>query len=140
MLQIFNRDITWKLLSLALAMAIYFIVKQWSSGPGRTSNLLELSRTRSFTNLQVVVFATAADVREFKVKPELVSVVVSGRPSALEKLKSTDLRAMVDLTDIESARDLVKRVEVSSPPGITLNEVDPEYVDVVVPPKPGPTE
>jgi hypothetical protein len=42
---------------------------------------------------------------------------------------------MVNLTGIEVAQDLSKRVDVSSPPGVTLVNVEPADVNVVVPPK-----
>ena len=43
---------------------------------------------------------------------------------------------MVDLTDIESAKDLKRRVDVYVPPGISLVKVDPPRVGVIIPPKP----
>jgi hypothetical protein len=40
---------------------------------------------------------------------------------------------MVDLTDIQSAGDLRRQVDVSTPPGVTLVMVNPIQVDVIVP-------
>jgi hypothetical protein len=41
----------------------------------------------------------------------------------------------VDLTDIEAARNLHRRVDISTPTGVTLVNVDPVEVNVVIPPQ-----
>jgi hypothetical protein len=45
------------------------------------------------------------------------------------------IHAVLDLTGIGSALDLRKRVEVSTPAGITRVRVEPEEVQVTFPPK-----
>jgi hypothetical protein len=49
-------------------------------------------------------------------------------------LQANQIHAMVDLTDIPSNRDLRQRVDVSTPPKVTLLSVDPPKVGVIVPP------
>jgi hypothetical protein len=41
----------------------------------------------------------------------------------------------VDLTGVEAARGLRKRIEITTPAGITLVRVVPEEVEVIVPGK-----
>jgi YbbR domain-containing protein len=98
-------------------------------------NPLAESKTRAFANLPVIVMSAAADPREFKVKPEAVDVAVRGSPDIVDGLAEKEIHVTVDLTDIESARDLRKRVDVSAPPGVTVIKIAPPLVDVVVPPK-----
>ena len=62
--------------------------------------------------------------------------MVEGDAQLLERLQAKDIRIMVDLTGIESATDLRKRIEVSTPAGVTHVRVDPQQVRVLVPPKP----
>ncbi len=77
--------------------------------------------------------SSAADVRAFKVAPETVAVTVQGDPKILAGLEGNDIRARVDLTGIESATDLRKRIEVSTPAGVTHVRVVPSEVRVIFP-------
>jgi YbbR domain-containing protein len=81
------------------------------------------------------VVSGAADVREVKVDPEFVNVTVSGRPEMVSAMTGQEIRVIVDLTGIEAARGLRKRVEVSVPPGVAFIDVEPPQVNVTVPPK-----
>jgi YbbR domain-containing protein len=128
----FTKDIGWKLFSLGLAIILYFTVRQSTGDTGRP---LEARAVHTYRGVPVLVMSSAADVREFKVNPAVVQVTVRGRPETLTQLQEEDIRVTVDLTGIESARDLNKRVHVSTPPGITLVEVIPAEVNVVIPPR-----
>jgi len=132
---IFIKDVAWKLFSLALATVIWFTVRPVSREPAKPGNPLAVSVPRTFTNLPVVVMSSAADVRAFKVKPDMVRVTVSGRREIVDALLERDIRVTVDLTGIESARGLQARVTVAVPPGVTFIAARPPEVDVVVPPK-----
>ena len=59
-----------------------------------------------------------------------------GDSKILKNLQSKDIRVLVDLTGIEAARSLRKRIEVSAPAGVTHVGVQPEEVDVIIPSKP----
>ena len=62
-----------------------------------------------------------------------VSVTVSGRPDVMAILQANQIRAVVNLTGIESGKEKHRRVDVSTPPGVTLVDVTPPDVDVIVP-------
>lgn len=130
-----TKDVGWKLFSLALAVGIWFTIHALSRDALTPARPLESWATRTFTDASVLVVSAAADVREFKVHPAAVQVTVSGRPEVMIGLEEKEIRVAVDLTDIEPARDLRKRVDVSVPPGVTVVRVVPAEVDVVVPPK-----
>jgi hypothetical protein len=70
------------------------------------------------------------------VNPAQVQVTVRGDAKSLHDLLPRDIRALVDLTGIEAARGLMKRIEVTTPAGITFVKVVPDEVEVNVPPKP----
>ncbi len=136
---IVTKDFGWKLLSVLMAAGIWVTVKTISGGSLATPTVNPLAewKMRTFTNLPVIVMSAAADPREFKVKPEAVAVTVRGSPEIVEAVVAKEIHATVDLTDIESARDLSKRVEVSGPPGVMFTHVTPSNVVVIVPPKKG---
>ena len=130
---VITKDLGWKILSVALAAAIWFTVHNATNDGMAGRNPLTGTTTRTFDKLPVLVVSAAADVRAFKVQPDTVQVVVSGRPEVLDALTERDIHVIVDLTEIESARNLRKHVEVSTPPGITFVRAEPSVVDVVVP-------
>jgi hypothetical protein len=129
-----TRDLGWKLLSLALATFVWFTVRTLSRDALSPAKALESWVTRTFDDVPVLVVSAAADVREFRVHPAVAQITVSGRPEVLKALETRDIHVMVDLTGIETARDLKKRLDVSVPAGVTVVRVEPTEVRVLVPP------
>jgi len=128
-----TKDLGWKLFSLFLAVAIWLTVHKIYEEP-KTAFGPAVGDTVTFGNLPVLVVSTASDVRDFRVAPATVAVKVGGPPEVMADLQANQIHAVVDLTDIQSARDLRQRVDVSTPPGVTLVSVDPPKVGVIVPP------
>jgi YbbR domain-containing protein len=133
-------DFQLKLFSLALALLFWltvsFAIQQKEGSPPPTLTLT--TEVRTFFNLPVVVMSSASDVRHFKVSPDQVQVTVQGDARIVKNLQSKDIRVMVDLTGIEAAHSLHKRIEVSTPAGVTHVGVLPEEVQVIIPSKPPP--
>ena len=128
------QDFWLKLFSLMLAVLIWVTVSfviQREASP--VAPLAAAAEMRTFLNLPVIVMSSAADVRNFKVAPQQVEVTVQGDASVLRELQRTDIRVLVDLTGIEAAIDLRKRVEVSTPAGIALVRVTPQEVNIIYP-------
>ena len=134
----FTKDLGWKLFSIFLALAIWLTIHKIldeSAPPVVVSPLPPSPVATTFTNLPVLIVSAAADVREFHVTPDAVTVTVSGRPEIMAALRADKVHALVDLTDIEAARDLPRPVDISMPAGVTLVNVDPAEVNVVIPPQ-----
>jgi hypothetical protein len=133
------KDSIWKLFSLVLAVAIWLTVHKILEESAPPSILLPRSvattLTNTFTDLPVLIVSAAADVREFHVSPNTVTVSVSGRPEVMAELRADQVHALVDLTGIETARGLRRRVDISMPAGVTLVDVNPAEVNVVIPPQ-----
>jgi YbbR domain-containing protein len=127
-----TKDLGWKLISLFLAVAIWLTVHKMYEEPKHPSGTAAGS-TVTFGNLPVLVVSSASDVRNFRVEPATIAVKVSGSPEAMAELQANQIHAVVDLTDIQSADVLRRRVDVSTPPRVTLVSVDPPEVDVIVP-------
>jgi YbbR domain-containing protein len=132
---LFLRDFWLKLFSLALAVLIWLTVTFAQSGGGRNFFTSRAVPQQTYFNIPILVMSSAADVRSFKVNPSEVTVTVQGEAKLLQRLQSRDIRALVDLSGIESAHALRERIQVTTPPGITFVQVSPEEVDVIMPPK-----
>ena len=74
--------------------------------------------------------SSAADPRIFRVNPSAVTVTVRGEAVVVEALKDIDIRAVVDLRDIESAHDLRKKIELLTPGGVAWSRPDPDEVQI----------
>jgi hypothetical protein len=75
-------------------------------------------------------------VHLYRVVPENVKVTVTGSPETIAVLQANQIRATVDLTGIDSAKDLKRSVDVSVPSGVTVVSVEPSKVGIIVPPSP----
>ena len=129
-------DFWLKLFSLVLAVLTWLTVSfaiQKEASPMSALNFAIPERT--FFNLPVVVMSSAEDVRNFKVTPNEVAVTVQGEAKTLHSLQSKDIRALVDLTGLEAAGNVTKRIEVSTPAGVTHVHVVPPEVKVLFPSK-----
>ena len=135
----FINDLGWKLFSVFLALAIWLtvhkILEESAPPPVIVPPPLPAPVATTFTNLPVLIVSAAADVREFHVTPNTVTVTVSGQPEIMAALRMDQIHALVDLTDIEAARNLHRRVDISMLTGVALVTVDPAEVSVVIPPQ-----
>jgi YbbR domain-containing protein len=134
---LFFDDLPLKLFSLVLALLFWltvaFVIRQKEGSPG--SGVILTTSVRTFFNLPVAVLSSAGDVRNYKVSPNQVEVTVQGDPHAVNNLQSNDIRVIVDLTGIEATRNLRRRIEVSTPAGVTHVGVRPEEVQIMIPSK-----
>ena len=131
------KDFWLKLFSAVLAMLVWLAVNfsiRRDSSPSTPLTLIP-SAQRVFANVPVVILSSAQDVRSVRVHPKEVELTVQGNARDLKQLQARDLRVLVDLTGIEAAQGLRKRLEVSTPPGITYVRVFPEEVQVIFPAK-----
>ncbi len=126
-----TKDSGWKLFSVFLAVTIWLTVHKLRDEP----ELSAMSGIQTiYGNLPVLVVSAASDVRDFRVAPAIVAVKVSGPAEVMSVLQANQIRAVVDLTDVQSAHNLKRHVEVSTPPGVTLVSVEPPEVGVIIPP------
>jgi len=128
-----TKDFWWKLFSLVLAVVIWLTVYKIREEPVVLAAVTGVPLT--YGSLPVLVVSTAADVRDFRVLPGAVSVKVSGPAEVMAVLQANQIHPVVDLTDITVTRNLKRRVEVSTPPGVTLVSVEPAEVNIVFPPQ-----
>jgi len=132
----FIKDLGWKLFSVVLAVAVWLAVYKILGETGGSTEPAIGDKQTTYDDMPVLVVSAASDVRDFRVKPDAVTVTVSGAPNVMAILQANQIRAVVDLTGIESAKKLRRRVDVSLPPGVKLVSVNPSNVEVIVPPPP----
>ncbi len=129
-------DFWLKLFCMALAVLTWLVLHFAAlekQGGAAVVNLLPIQQA-TFSNLPVLVVSSAEDVRSVRVNPKEVEVTVQGDAKTIKNLRARDIRVLVDLTGIQAAQ-LRKRIEVSTPAGVTHVRVDPEEVQVVFPPR-----
>ena len=121
----------WKLAAVVLAGLIWVTTKRVmppSSAPRTVATILkERYVTRT---LPIVLMSVANDTGGFVVTPSEVEVTVTGSEDALKELGPANIKVFVDLVDVKVAKGLLKKVQVSTPSGVTLVSVKPEEVNV----------
>ena len=123
-----TKDIGWKLASVILAVIIWVTVFEYNGGAFDRG----MHRQNTYSDLPVSLVSTTGDPRSFQVAPETVTIKVSGPAEAMDKLQGVQIHPFVDVTGKESARSFRLPVNVSLPKGVTLDDVDPSWVGVVV--------
>jgi YbbR domain-containing protein len=131
---LFLRDIWLKLFSLALAVCVWKVVSLAIEKDVSPTAVLPITSTeRVIPNVPVLVISAAAAPRAYKVNPSQVTITVRGETRLVEGLMPGEVRAVVDLTGIDSAVNLKKRIEILTPPGVT-SHAEPEEVQASIPP------
>ena len=126
------KDLILKLLSLLLAILTWIALSSIQRSSNPVGNV-SLYPGQIFLNVEVVVLSSASDVHDYRVEPKTVEVTVEGDAKALQGLSSKDVRALVDLTDLEPGADVRRRIEISTPAGVKHVKVTPPDVRVLFP-------
>jgi YbbR domain-containing protein len=125
----FIKDWGWKLFSLFLAVIIWLTVH--SILEPQAAALAGQNRKSTFER-PVGIVSSTADMSQYRTAPALVTVTVSGPSAVIDQLKSSQIHALVELTN--SPAGMVS-VSVLAPPEVTLIQVDPPLVTVIPPVK-----
>jgi hypothetical protein len=120
----------WKLTALSLAIVVRLALHPQDGQP-LLPNSMRLDYTRYLVQHPVILSKPATDLREFKVTPETVDITLSGDAKVLKNLDVSEVRATVDIRDINPETNTV-RIHVFVPPegGIRLERMTPERVQV----------
>jgi YbbR domain-containing protein len=133
MRDLFTKDLGWKLFSLLLGVVIWLTVHRILEPKSSTAS--EQGSTVTYDNLPIEIVSGTGDVRDYRVAPASVKVTVGGPEEIMATLQASQIRAIVDLTDIKPDDDLHRAVDISPPIGVTLISVEPSRVAVIPPPK-----
>ncbi len=125
-----TKDFGWKIFSVILAVLIWLTIRNAgveSGAPGL------LAVQNIFTNIPVSAVSSTADVRDVRIKTNVVTVTVSAAPDMMAALTSASFHAVVNLTGMDAAHDVSRHVEVSVPSRVMVLNVDPPDVTVTIP-------
>jgi len=126
-----TRDLTWKLFSLILAVVLWITIHNLRETPETIAPFATMT-TATYTNLPVLAVSSGADVHNAQIAPNFVAVKVSGPADIMASLQKSDVHVLINLTGLDSARLLRRNVDVSVPPGVTLDRVSPAEVSVTI--------
>jgi YbbR domain-containing protein len=129
----FIKDFHWKAFSLLMAVGIWLTVRKEAEPP--TVHAPHVTKN-TYGNVPVLVVSANANVRASQVDPQSVNVTVSGPAETMGNLNASQVHAYVNLTDLGSAQNLPRDVEISLPPGATVVDVEPSQVAVTIPKQP----
>jgi hypothetical protein len=126
------KDFWLKLFSFALATLIWFTVEIAIKKDISPVASLSLSPTEQIVlhDLPISVLSSAQQPRGFSISPKTADVTLQGDGASLRNLRRQSVRVIVDLSDNGELQDSHRRIEVSTPAGITHVKVEPEEVQV----------
>jgi YbbR domain-containing protein len=126
------KDFWLKLFSFALATLIWFTVNIAIKNDISPVASLSLAPTEQaiLRDLPITVLSSAQPVGRFSINPKTANVTVQGDAASLRNLRRENVRVLVDLSDNGALQNSQRRLEVSTPAGITHVRVDPEEVEV----------
>jgi YbbR domain-containing protein len=123
----FTKDLGWKFFSVILALVIWLTVnyknQDETAGAPRREN--------TYGDLPVMAVKLPAGWRA-QIAPAAVTVTVSGPSRVMASLQAKEILAFVDLSGVESGRELHRSVDVAVPAGVTFVSVDPAEVTVAL--------
>lgn len=120
-----TRNLGWKVGSIGLAVLFWFTANYGLDRGGLTPG----SR-RTFSNLPITIMTGANERRTYEIDPAVARLALRGERTLLESLQPRDISVFVNLTGIADANHFRRRVDVHTPPGVSLVWVFP--VDVTV--------
>lgn len=112
--------------SLLFALLIWFTVRQ---GVERDSIALgdPDGYSRTFEHLPIRLLTQASEVNRFRVIPAEVTVVLTGTPDILNRLRPQDVQVYVNIADDSDDSPRHRAVQVNAP-GAQLGAVSPQEV------------
>src|SRR5215469_2946937 len=127
----FTKDFHWKAFSILMAVGIWLTVHRISEEPDRQATIVP--GIKNSYDLPLVAVSANADVRNAQLVPKTVNVTVSGPAEIMDKLQSGEIHALVNLSELSSAENLPRDIEISLPRGISIVDVEPRQAAVTLP-------
>ena len=131
MRDLFLKDIGWKLFSLFLAVGIWLTVHNILIEEMPSEKSTDPERTNIYSNQPVRIVSSTADVHGFEALPQEVTVTLVGPSGVMADLQASEIHAEVYLGSTNLSKYMVRDVEVSPPPKVTVIGVDPPQVQVI---------
>jgi hypothetical protein len=107
------RNFWLKISALALAIVVWFTFSSGELKIPMTERILPYASSRKFVRHPVMVARPGGDIREFKLDPDEVDIVLTGEELVLKRIRGEEIYAFVDPTGVKDA-EMVK-VQVVAP-------------------------
>ncbi len=114
-----------------MAVGIWLTVHRISEEPDRQATVVP--GIKNSYDLPLVAVSANADVHNAQLVPKTVNVTVSGPSEIMDKLQSGEIHALVDLSELSSAENLPREIQISLPRSISIVDVEPRQVAVTLP-------
>lgn len=111
-----------------MAVGIWLTVHRISEEPDNQA--APVPGIRYSYDLPVVAVSANADVHTAQLDPKTVNVTVSGPSEVMDRLQSGQIHALVNLSELNSAENLSRTVEISLPRGVSIVNIEPPEVTV----------
>jgi YbbR domain-containing protein len=120
----FKKNLSLKLVSFILALFLWFVVHFGTFSSEKAEGTKHLELPLVFQNLSSQIQVLSA--------PSEIFATVEGPQKKLNKLKSSDFKAYVDLQGKNAGDYQNLPVHLASPPGFMIKRTDPTKVEVVL--------
>lgn len=107
----------------------------WTVSPERVTadvSLVERVASRRIENNEVRPLLASDDTRVVKIRPEKVSVTLSGSPQRIAALNERDVYTYIDCTELTGPTDYQIAVRADVPDGLQVEKIEPPAVQVTV--------
>jgi len=122
-----------KLLSLVLAVMVYFVVHEMQRGQPLLSNYQRGLQQRVFRNVPVRLIVPAESGKAYTASPSVAVVTLGGSAAVLGALVESNLTAYVDAANASGAvLSFSCPIQVHLPPGVVLIKIEPAQANVRV--------
>ncbi len=128
----------WKLLSLFLALLIWFNIKAGI----RSEIKLERSAgttetTGTFEELPIKLLNASGHAGQYQIDPEEAAITVRGEVTVLKKLKAQEILVFVNVSDsldpdaaAGRPAEFTRLIQVFTPPGVTVGKIFPPTAQI----------
>lgn len=120
-------NLWWKVFSLLIAVIVWSTY-HISGGTFSIGALYEDTTQMVFPNYRPRILTRQTDLHRYQIRPEEVTVTVSGRRDAVLTMNIRDIAVYVDMQEYVAGETNLLPVQIRTPPGIKVSGVIPERV------------
>ena len=103
--------------------------------PGRVSVdfvLEQRTSTQEFDNIPVMVLCASGESRQMELQPKTIRITVKGQQQRIEQMRTVDVFAYVNCTDLTESTGYDLPVAIKLPSGLQLVKTDPAILHINV--------
>jgi hypothetical protein len=118
------RNFWLKISAMALAIVVWFTFSTGELTIPMTERILPYASSRKFVRHPVMVARPGGDIREFRLEPDEVDIILTGEELVLKRIRGEEIYAFVDPTGVKDAG--LVRVQVVGPAEVRAEAFPPD--------------